>query len=372
MQTPFDQRANNFDFIRLFLAVLVIFSHSYPLGVGSEVAEPFKRLTHNQVTGGDIAVDLFFVISGFLISASYERTASVASYLKKRVLRIYPGFIAAMFFDLLVILPASGGHLRPPAHMGHGLDFIVQTLRLREFHYAGAFAGSVHPGSINGSTWSIQYEFWCYLGVIFLGVVGALRSKKILSMGFFGTIILSYLFPVLGWSPSPRTLVEIFGFVYSWVRLLPMYIAGIVFYKWRAHLSLSPKWIALACAALVLAAVVPAGWALAFPIAGTYLILVLAYHPKIRLHGWGRFGDFSYGTYLYAFPVQQIIMRLLGHAAPAWELFALATPPTLFCAVASWYLVERRFLTNVRHAVLINRPPDVPALTSSVASTRDL
>jgi hypothetical protein len=89
MQTPFDQRANNFDFIRLFLAVLVIFSHSYPLGVGSEVAEPFKRLTHNQVTGGDIAVDLFFVISGFLISASYERTASVASYLKKRVLRIY-------------------------------------------------------------------------------------------------------------------------------------------------------------------------------------------------------------------------------------------------------------------------------------------
>jgi peptidoglycan/LPS O-acetylase OafA/YrhL len=77
MQTSFDQRDNNFDFIRLFLAVLVIFSHSYPLGTGSEVAEPFNVLTRHQVTGGHIAVDLFFVISGFLITASFERSTSI-------------------------------------------------------------------------------------------------------------------------------------------------------------------------------------------------------------------------------------------------------------------------------------------------------
>jgi peptidoglycan/LPS O-acetylase OafA/YrhL len=70
MQTPFDQRENNFDSIRMALAVLVIFSHSYPLGTGSEIREPLVLLTHKQVTAGHMAVDLFFIISGFLITAS--------------------------------------------------------------------------------------------------------------------------------------------------------------------------------------------------------------------------------------------------------------------------------------------------------------
>ncbi len=349
MQTQFDKRENNFDFIRLFLAVLVIFSHSYSLGSGSAASEPVNRLTHNQVTGGEIAVDLFFVISGFLITASYERSASIASYLKKRVLRIYPAFIAAMLFELLVVLPMSGGHLTPQAHLRQALEFVVQTLRLREFHYTGAFAAAPYPGTMNGSTWSIQYEFWCYLGVIALGLAGALRSKKVVAFIFFSTVIFSYLFLLFGWNitPSPH-VVAIFGFADAWIRLLPMYVAGIVFYKLRGHLSLRPWWIAGACAALVLGVVVPFGWTLLFPVAGTYLVLAFAFHPKIRLHGWSRYGDFSYGTYLYAFPIQQLVMRLIGHAIPALELFTLATPPTLVCAVASWYFVERRFLMKVR------------------------
>jgi peptidoglycan/LPS O-acetylase OafA/YrhL len=365
MQTQFDQRENNFDFIRLLLSVLVIFSHSYPLGTGYEIAEPFNRLTHNQVTGGDIAVDLFFVISGFLITASYERTANVASYLKKRILRIYPAFVAVMLIDLVIVLPASGGHLLPQPHIRQVLEFVVQTFRLREFHYIGAFPGTPHPGQVNGSIWSIQYEFWCYLGVIVLGVLGALRSRKVLLAGFSCTVILSYLFVLFRWDPELKLPTEVFGFLYSWVRLLPMYAAGIVFYRLRTHLSLSPGWIAAACAALALAAIEPFGWTLLFPIAGAYLVLALAFHPRIRLHGWARFGDFSYGTYLYAFPVQQLVMRLIGHPIPPWELFALATPPTLICAVASWYLVERRFLLKVRHTAPTARLSDPEVLTSS-------
>jgi peptidoglycan/LPS O-acetylase OafA/YrhL len=62
------------------------------------------------------------------------------------------------------------------------------------------------------------------------------------------------------------------------------------------------------------------------------------------LHGWARFGDFSYGTYLYAFPIQQLIVHGIGHSLPAGELFMLATPPTLLCAVLSWHGVEKWFL----------------------------
>jgi len=348
MQTSFDQRDNNFDFIRLFLAVLVIFSHSYPLGTGSEVAEPFNVLTRHQVTGGHIAVDLFFVISGFLITASFERSTSIGSYLKKRFLRIYPGFIVAMSLAVLVVLPASGGHMDATSHIGRMADFMGQTLRLQEFRYTGAFSNVPKPGPINGSVWSIQYEFWCYIGVILLGVLGALRSNRTLIGIFLCSILASYLFAVFRWTPGGKWLGTIFGYPPFWARLLPMYIVGVVAYKLRAHLLIRTSWIMVACGLLVAAAIMPYGWTLLFPVAGAYLVLVAAYHPAIRLHGWSRFGDFSYGTYLYAFPVQQMLMHWLGHTVPPWKLFLMAAPITLLCAVISWHAVERWFVRAAR------------------------
>jgi peptidoglycan/LPS O-acetylase OafA/YrhL len=89
--TPWDRRENNFDFMRLALALLVLYSHAFPLGTGSETREPLALLSHGQVTGGGFAVDSFFIMSGFLIAASAERSRSVWSFLGKRVRRIYRG-----------------------------------------------------------------------------------------------------------------------------------------------------------------------------------------------------------------------------------------------------------------------------------------
>jgi peptidoglycan/LPS O-acetylase OafA/YrhL len=350
MQTLFDHRENNFDFIRMMLAVLVIFSHSYPLGTGSEVREPFVIMTHGQVTGGHFAVDLFFIISGFLITASFERSKTVWSYLKKRICRIYPGFIVAMLLCAVLALPAGGGHLSAPTPALRVLDFIRQTVQLREFSYAGAFAANPMPNAVNGSIWSIPYEFWCYIGVIVLGVIGMLRSGRALLGLFLVSIAISLVFAVLDLKPGGKILGRIFGYPPFWARLLPMYLAGVVFYRFRHRISLKAGWIALGLAGLVLAAVLPQGWALLFPVAGAYFVLVLAFHPALRLHRWNRFGDFSYGTYLYAFPVQQMIMARIGHAIPAWKLFTLAAPLTVGCAVLSWHLVEKWFLRSAHRA----------------------
>src|ERR1700753_104786 len=97
---------NNFDFFRLTLAVFVLFSHCYPLGTGSEAREPVLRLTHGQMTGGAVAVDLFFVMSGFLITASAERSRSLGSYFKKRFARIYPAFLGAAAGGVSVVVHA--------------------------------------------------------------------------------------------------------------------------------------------------------------------------------------------------------------------------------------------------------------------------
>ncbi len=333
-----DGRSNNFDFLRLALAVLVIFSHCYPLGTGSEAAEPVLRATHGQLTGGAVAVDLFFIMSGFLIAASAERSRGVGAFLKKRVARIYPAFCVLALVMLAVVLPLSGGRMT-----GAG-DFVLQTVRLREFDYVGAFAWNPYAGAMNGSVWSIQYEFWCYVGVAMLAVAGLLRRRWVTLAMFAAALLLSVVWVVQGWVRGGKWVGVVMGSPQLWARLLPLYLAGVVFYLFREKIPRSGLVAAGACVALGLAGWVPYGLTAVFPVAGTYVIFYLAYAPWLRLHGFGRYGDFSYGTYLYAFPVQQVVMKMVGHAVAPWVLFAWATPVTLTLAAGSWYAVERRFL----------------------------
>ncbi len=346
--TPWDSRKNNFDFLRLALAVLVIYSHAYPLGLGSEAAEPFVRATHGQATGGGIAVDSFFIMSGFLICASAQRSSGVASFLKKRVTRIYPGFLVAALVTALVVAPLGAAHFLYPLLLPRAGDFLLQTLRLMEFHYADAFAGNPYPGPINGSIWSISYEFWCYLGVALLAVAGVLRRRSLVAMLFVVSWLVGIAFRAEGWILGGKWLGVIVGVPHFWARLLPLYLSGVVFYLYRERIPLSSVLAGLCVAALAIACCFQAGLAVAFPVAGAYLLFWFAFSPAIRLHRAGAFGDFSYGTYLYAFPIEQLLMRHIGGTVAPLLLFASATPLVLLAACASWYVVERPFLRPSR------------------------
>ena len=344
MKAIFDQRQNNIDFVRIFLALLVIFSHSFPLTLGHERTEPFILLSRGQVTGGHIAVDLFFILSGFLITASYERSRSVASFLRKRVARIYPAFLLLAVITLLVINPLAHARVDGTSLLDKTVSVVGNTLRLCGWNYSGAFPSNPAPGVINGSLWSISYEFWCYIGVVILGLTGLLRSKIFLALLFAASIVVSLLFAYFHWHISGGVLGKIWGYPPFWARLLPMYLAGVVFYRFRNSFPLSRGPILIASLALIVACVTPLGYTAIFPIAGTYLAMCFCFSPAIRLHQTNRFGDFSYGTYLYAFPIQQLIMSAIGHPISPLLLFALAAPPTLLVAAMSWYTVERRFL----------------------------
>jgi peptidoglycan/LPS O-acetylase OafA/YrhL len=344
MKAIFDQRQNNIDFVRITLALLVIFSHSFPLTLGHERTEPFNLLSRGQVTGGHVAVDLFFILSGFLIAASYERSSSAASFLRKRAARIYPAFVLLSLLTLVVINPLAHARVDGASLLDKLVNVIGNTLRLTGLTYSGAFPSNPAPGVINGSLWSISYEFWCYIGVLILGLTGLLRSKAFLAWVFAASIVVSLLFAYFKWHISGGVLGKIWGYPPFWARLLPMYLAGVVFYRFRNSLPLSRGPILVASLALVAACILPLGYTALFPIAGTYLVMCFCFSPAIRLHQTNRFGDFSYGTYLYAFPIQQLILSAIGHSIPPLLLFACATPATLVVAVISWYTVERRFL----------------------------
>jgi len=349
MSAQLDSRTNNFDFIRLFLAVLVIFSHSFPL-TGEPANELFLRATRGQLTGGQIAVDAFFIISGYLITASFEHSRSLWIYLKKRIFRIFPAFIVLTLFDLAVVLPMSAGHLAGTSPVRNCLMVLGKTLSLDGFATIGAFRFNPYPEAINGSLWTIRVEFMCYIGLALIGVCGFLRNRHwtlcLLGVWLALTTIIAHsgLSPYRADFPYPAHS-GLWGFL---LRLVPCYLAGVVVYLYRKSIGLNLLSVAVAGAVLVGACFVPLGLLTAIPLAGSYLLVTAAYSPVIRLHHFARFGDFSYGTYLYAFPVQQMLVRYGRASMSPMLLFLMATPITAVLAAASWHLIEKRFLSRSR------------------------
>lgn len=346
--THWESRKNNFDFLRLALAVLVIFSHAYPLGLGSEAAEPLGRLTHDQATLGGVAVDGFFIMSGFLICASAQRSSGVWSFLKKRISRIYPAFAVGALLSAFIVLPLAGAHFAYRTALPRLGNFLLQTLRLTEYSYAGAFVHNPYPGVINGSLWSVSFEFWCYIGVALLLLAGALRKPALIAVLFAVSWLIGIAFRVEGWILGGKWLGVLVGVPHFWARLLPLYLSGVVFYLYRERIPHSTVLAALSAASLVAASFFQAGMAAAIPIAGAYLLFWFAFSPAIPLSRTSQFGDFSYGTYLYAFPIEQLVMQHIGHPVAPLVLFACATPLTLLAAIVSWYAVERPFLRPAR------------------------
>lgn len=337
-------RVNNFNILRLALATLVIFSHSFPLLYGDDKREPLMLFSDGRVNFGTVAVDCFFAISGFLIVNSWLHSRDFLSYLRKRFLRIYPGFLVAASIGVLVVGPWSAKDFGSYFAGFNLFEFLSSLLFLRDYRVFGAFPH--HPNSqvVNGSLWSIQYEFWCYLLVACFGILGFYKNRAVAVALFLGALAfygaqqhlhLPLLFPAADFC---------FGRLPEWPRLWSFFFAGVAFYQMRDAIPYRRS-LALGCL-LVVAVSLKTGTLVHFalPIFGTYLLFYASFNCTWRMPEFGRRVDLSYGTYLYAFPVQQILIQLLGRNMHPFTLFVLATPISYGCAFLSWHGIEKRWL----------------------------
>jgi len=336
--------ANNFDTLRLFFAVLVIFSHSFALGRGSDNTEPLFVLTRGQITFGNVSVWAFFVISGFLIAQSWTRSPNPLKFLKRRIARIYPGFVVAALLAALIVVPfAADPATRRPVSAG---NFLLKTLRLQVFDGPPVFVHNAWPNALNGSLWSVSFEFWCYIGILLLGVTGMLYRRWLVAAIFAAVIAWHLNLSITGWIPGGKILGLIFGFPLFWAIVLPFFLAGTLFHLFGGAMLLRKPLMIAALAVLVLSDFIPNGLLVTLPICGAYLLLGLAYMPLLRPLNLARFGDFSYGTYLYAYPIQQMIVKYEGGTMAPLKLFLLAAPISVGVGALSWFLIERHFLAR--------------------------
>ena len=318
-------RDNNIQLLRLLSAAGVIAFHSYAF-TGHMENDPVWRAT-SDTNFGALGVRCFFVLSGFLVTQSWLRHPRLPAFLAARVLRIYPALFAAVALTILLAglsspLPWSRFLFDPITVDYAWRNALAWQVR---FNLPGAFATNPFPGASNGSLWTLPIELRLYVGVAIAGIAGILVRRNLCAAVLVALVALFALKPEwLPLEPSDHGVPE----------LALLFALGSLAYVWRSTVPLS---LAAALAAILFYAWNPLGFGRG-PVAT--LILVLAYHPWLKWPAFNRIGDYSYGLYVYAFPVQQTIVFRMP-SLTAGELFVLSFLATLVLAAASWHVLEK-------------------------------
>jgi peptidoglycan/LPS O-acetylase OafA/YrhL len=330
LQQAFDPRLNGLNLIRLVLAVGVVLRHSFTMlgeGVGWAPADVLMR---------SVFVDAFFAISGYLIVRSWLLRPDAARFLRARVLRIVPGFWVCLLVVAFVAAPLHAlvvGRPLTASFVVDGWSYVWHNSLLWIFQdgIAGGPVGSApaEAGTWNGSLWTLAWEFICYLGVLALGVAGLLARRWVAPVLFVAAL------GVLGLTIVPAYDISL---VHHAARFSTMFLAGAVVLLFQDRVPARASWVVVALALVLAAAYLPdyrmvGALPLAYAcIVGGALIKV----PALRLRT-----DLSYGTYIYAFPVQQLLVGAGAGALGVPGYFLLSVACTLPLAAASWFGVER-------------------------------
>lgn len=327
-----DHRRNNFNLLRTICAITVIVSHAFPLATGDAQAEPFLS---TGITPGMCAVIIFFAVSGFLIAGSFDRTPDLVRFATSRVRRIYPAYFASLLFSTLVLgalvttLPIEVYYLSPVTlwHAAANAAFYTTVTDL-----PGVFANNPHPYTMNGSLWSLPLEVLCYFALYCAGRAGLLRGNR------------CALFVLLGLAASVAW--RTYGLGGALPHVVPSFLTGTALYAYRERIPAS---------GLLFAAMVITTYAARnLPFHAELVRATIAYGALSFATGatvlgrsFAQGGDYSYGLYLYGWPVTQSIINAFP-GIKAFELLVLALPATAILAAASWHFVEKRALLSAR------------------------
>ncbi len=354
-----------FDSIRLVAAWAVVFTHSYFLASGSDTLDPLPHLLGGTRGFGDYAVQVFFILSGFLLSGSLDLSLDPLRYLANRLFRIIPGFCFAVVVAVLVIAPFlsdDGWRLVLGGRAWSSIGWSILMLKdVSSVHLAHA-RHAEFAWFMNGSLWSIPYEVICYLVLLSLYMV--LRHDGRVGLAAAALAVFAIAAPGMGlatfdWDHGPPGVFRMPLAFFA--RTLPFFCGGVAYYAVHKRWG-TPRWlVATAAVTLGLAALADVEEeALAFT--GPVLIVALGSSGGWLSRAIDRVGDVSYGVYLFGWPVGLLVAGYVRSAGPV-GVFALSVPLVFGLAYAMHRLVERPVAEALKPAVLRHLPRFV--LTSS-------
>ena len=325
--------SNNFDALRLLAALAVLYSHQYPV---TATTPPGWM---NVAMIGGVAVMAFFVISGYLVTISWQLHPKLWSFIGKRALRIWPALSVVVMLAIAMLGP-NFTTLASTEYWHHSTtwDYLRNIILQIRFHLPGVFANNPIAHAINGSLWTIPIEVSCYAILAAFGLMGLLRWRSVWVLTCTGYLLWFFSNKTMDLTGSMDHYYE-FPAYFVFGSLIATINTQFLQHRWRYAL------IACAIAALTYSA--------GFKYSALLLFLP-AVLISIGTSSWpvlsqaGRFGDVSYGVYLYAFPIQQSVYALWPGLSFSASLLVV-TVLTLIAGWLSWRLVEAPALRLKRY-----------------------
>jgi peptidoglycan/LPS O-acetylase OafA/YrhL len=356
------RRANNFDLLRLLAATCVVFAHAFDL---LKLPEPFPDLV--GLSWGVLGVIIFFSISGFLISRSWDNAPRLRTFAANRALRLMPGLAVAVLVQALVLGPLLTTlpvhvYLQDPDTKAFVLNNVLMQT---DYVLPGVFVHNVYPIAVNGSLWTLPLEVKAYALVVLCGLIGlAIRWRGvIIVVAVFAAVCLSgsirsalpganHFVALLQDIQMPPAIVSgaAVGDLDIYTLVLGSFLIGASLYWLRRWVPLI--WpLATAAAAAIVLSIIAGGTApeTVIMLVTPYLVLCVAYRTSDYVCMPRRLGDHSYGIYVYAFAIEQTLSQLLTPSS-GWVLFVCAFPAAFVAGLLSWRFVKHPALALKRRS----------------------
>lgn len=323
------RRADNFLLLRMLAAAMVVYGHAPHLAPAVHRVDFFVRKGWGHYSG-DIAVDAFFLISGFLVTGSWLRQKSFYRFIKARFLRVVPAFFLNVTLLALVFGAAFTTLNLHDYYAASGTwHYIAQNLKYSPamaWTLPGVFEHGMKASTINGAQWTLPAEVRMYVLLGALAATGLLRSARATAVAGAALLLGGWLHP------------EWFPLLPDWFRLGGFFAIGVLAYQYRNEIRLTLGGVVALVLLAVLTCHLPT-YAVTFPLALAAVVFALAYLTP-PLTWLDRHGDPSYGIYLWGWPSQQVVAWALPGAG-LLEHVALALLLACLLGYASWHGVER-------------------------------
>lgn len=341
---------SNFDLLRLGAAAAVVFSHSLLVVTEAGSSARYTASPFHQI--GDDALAVFFVVSGVLVTQSWQRDPDLRRYLTRRALRLMPALIVTVGVTCLVLGPIAS-QLSPATYFrapGTWSYLLNGTLFFQPYGLPGVFAHLPQAGMLNGSLWTLRYEFLCYLIVpLVIAAVSVMRSP-VLVLGLWlasvavATSALATDSDYVLVGMNSMTIAGVPGAA-GWnyaplFELMSYFLAGMYIQVFLSRIRFDLRIACVAVPLFIVCSQVP----LLFPLSVAALAYLVAYFGLAARSVCGAlvaYGDASYGIYVWGFVVEQFTVLYLGPNLPTLLVFAIAMPITWGLGMVSWRLIEK-------------------------------
>ena len=333
------RRSDNFLWLRIIAALMVIYGHALAISPSPGVIDLFAPW---KTYSGAIAVDIFFAVSGFMVAGSFVRRPDFIDFMSARVLRLVPALVVCLLLMAYVFGPLLST-----------LDFATYFADKRTFRYVkwtlqfqsrtsyilpGVFTDNPMKDTVNGSLWTLASEMRMYIFLAIAGTLGFFHSRVAAS------VVLLALFAI------GMTMSWQLPLFFAWVAMGGYFGLGVIVFLYKEHIPVRTDILFALGYLAFLSRAVPA-YPMLLAVAITYFCFWFAYKPK--LPSIERFGDPSYGIYLWGWPTSQTFAHFFGAGHPYLCGF-IASIASIILGYLSWHIVERPAMRLKRH---IKWPP---------------